>query len=100
MVQSGRQRVLEMWEELIEPAVDSLREDAEREAKATSADGDVEVLRGDPAGVLLELSERVDLLIIGSRRWGAMARVLLGTVGEALLHDASCPILIVPRPHA
>ena len=98
--ESGRQRVLEMWEELIEPAVDSLREDAEREAKATSADGDVEVVRGDPARVLLELSERVDLLIIGSRRWGATARVLLGSVGEALLHDACCPILVVPRPHA
>jgi nucleotide-binding universal stress UspA family protein len=32
--ESGRQRVLEMWDQLIEPAVDSLREDAERDVKA------------------------------------------------------------------
>ncbi len=98
--ESGRQRVLAMWEELLEPVVDSLRQDAEREAKATPADADVEVRRGDPAGMLLELSARVDLLIIGSRRWGATARLLLGSVGESLLHDASCPILVVPRPDA
>jgi nucleotide-binding universal stress UspA family protein len=56
-------------------------------------------LRGRPADRLLELCADVDLLVIGSRRWGAVARLMLGSTGEALMHDASCPVLVVPRPH-
>ena len=40
----------------------------------------------------------VDLIVIGSRRWGPVARLLLGSTGEALLHEATCPILVAPRP--
>ena len=50
------------------------------------------------ADALLALSRKVDLLVIGSRRWGPMARVLLGGTGETLLHEAHCPMLVVPRP--
>jgi hypothetical protein len=36
--------------------------------------------------------------MIGSRRWGAVARVLRGTTGEALMQDAAGPIPVVaPR---
>jgi nucleotide-binding universal stress UspA family protein len=35
--------------------------------------------------------------VVGSRRWGPVARLLLGSTGEALLHDARCSALIVPR---
>ena len=59
---------------------------------------DMKVLRGRPADGLLTLSNEVDLLVIGSRHWGPAARVLLGTTGEALMHDAGCPVLAVPRP--
>ena len=67
-------------------------------AEATSAAAEVEVARGRPADRLAELGDKVDLLVIGSRRWGATARVLLGSTGEALMHDARCPIMVVPRP--
>ena len=43
-------------------------------------------------------SEAVDLLVVGSRRWGPMARIVTGGVGETLVTDASCSVLIVPRP--
>ena len=56
------------------------------------------VLRGRPADALLALSHRVDMLVIGSRRWGPAARALLGSTGEPILHDAGCPVLVVPRP--
>jgi nucleotide-binding universal stress UspA family protein len=46
---------------------------------------------------LVVLSEEVDLLVIGSRRWGAPARVLLGGTGEELMHDARCSVMVVPR---
>jgi nucleotide-binding universal stress UspA family protein len=56
------------------------------------------VVRGRPADALLALAAEVDLLVIGSRRWGSGQRVLLGSTGEALMHDAPCAVLAVPRP--
>ncbi len=95
---SGREQVMEMWSELLEPQFESLRARAQAAADATGAEVEVEIRRGVPADALRELGERVDLLVIGSRRWGTAARLLLGSTGEALLHDASCPVLVVPRP--
>jgi nucleotide-binding universal stress UspA family protein len=97
---SGRERMLAMWNELLAPAVESLSENADGAAKATGADAEVQVVRGNPADALGELCEHVDLLVIGSRRWGAAARALLGSTGETLMHDASCAILVVPRTDA
>jgi nucleotide-binding universal stress UspA family protein len=57
-----------------------------------------EVASGNPVARLLEFSRGLDLLVIGSRRWGTAARVLLGSTGAAILHDAACPVLAVPRP--
>ena len=93
-----RGEVEAIWDELIAPEVESLREDAERAASATGADVEVETKPGSPPEELIALSEDVDLLVIGSRRWGAAARVLLGSTGEELMHDARCSVMVVPRP--
>jgi nucleotide-binding universal stress UspA family protein len=94
----GEEQVLAMWSEQLEPQVQSLRDDARRAAAATGVEVEVDVQRGRPADRLLELSDQVDLLVIGSRRWGGLARVMLGSTGEALMLDAACPLLVVPRP--
>ena len=48
---------------------------------------------------LSELSERVDVLVIGSsRRHGAISRALLGSTPEALSREAACPLLVIPAP--
>jgi nucleotide-binding universal stress UspA family protein len=39
----------------------------------------------------------VDLLVCGSRGYGPVRRVLLGTVSSALVRQASVPTLVVPR---
>ena len=96
----GREQLNSIWSELTEPMVESLRAQARAAAAATGADVAVEVDRGRPADALMELGEQVDLLVIGSRRWGAAARVLVGSTGEAVLHDAGCAVLVVPRPGA
>lgn len=94
---AGGALVAESWNEVIDQEVRSLREEADSAADATGADAEVETLRGRPADALLKLCDEVDLLVIGSRRWGAAARVLLGRTGEALMHDASCPVLVAAR---
>jgi nucleotide-binding universal stress UspA family protein len=86
------------WEDLVLGEVERRRIDTEAAATATGATGKVEIKRGRPATALLDLSENVDLLVIGSRRWGPVSRLLLGSTGEAVLHDAACPVLVVPRP--
>jgi nucleotide-binding universal stress UspA family protein len=84
------------WDEVLAPKVDSLREDARRAASATGADVEVEAMAGSPPEALMEVSRQVDLLVIGSRRGGAAARRLLGSTGEALMHSARCPVMVVP----
>jgi nucleotide-binding universal stress UspA family protein len=36
-----------------------------------------------------------DLLVVGARGLGTMKRVLLGSVSEAVLRHAGCPVLVV-----
>jgi nucleotide-binding universal stress UspA family protein len=56
-------------------------------------------LDGDPALELSRACDRdVDLLVVGSRGYGPMARVLLGSVSRHLAHKASCPVLVARRP--
>jgi nucleotide-binding universal stress UspA family protein len=74
-----------------------LRERALTAAHSRDPSARVDVRRGRPADVLLDLCADVDLLVIGSRHWGAVARLLLGSTGESLAYHATCPILIVPR---
>jgi nucleotide-binding universal stress UspA family protein len=56
-------------------------------------------LDGPPARTLAEACENgVDLLVAGSRGYGPVMRVLLGSVSTQLVHLAPCPVLVVPRP--
>ena len=56
-------------------------------------------LSGPAASVIAEACEEgVDLLVAGSRRYGPVARALLGSVSSQLIHKAPCPVLVVPRP--
>jgi nucleotide-binding universal stress UspA family protein len=58
---------------------------------------DVEVLHGPPVESLVAASERVDVLVMGSRASGPPGAVRLGTVSRAVLDRAACPVLLVPR---
>ncbi len=86
------------WTNLLEEQEQSLAQDGDAAARSSAASTSIDVRRGRPADALLELSHEVDLIVVGSRRWGATARVLLGSTGEALMHDAECAVVAVPRP--
>jgi nucleotide-binding universal stress UspA family protein len=57
-------------------------------------------LSGVPGPAILEACEEAgaDLLVAGSRGYGPVPRVLLGSVSTQLAHKAPCPVLVVPRP--
>jgi nucleotide-binding universal stress UspA family protein len=69
--------------------------------KAEGVDGDtpieVDVLVGEPAEVLVDISKGVDLLVSGSRGYGPVRGVLLGSVSQRLATEAYCPVIVVPR---
>jgi nucleotide-binding universal stress UspA family protein len=57
-----------------------------------------ELLYGEVVDELSMVAERgADLLVCGSRGYGPVRRVLLGTVSAALVRQASVPVLVVPR---
>lgn len=56
------------------------------------------LLHGRPADAIREAFDGiVDLLVTGSRGYGPMQRVLLGSVSEALADGAPQPALVLPR---
>ena len=49
---------------------------------------------GDPRQVLIDLSSRAHLLVVGSRGRGALKTMLLGSVSAAVSAHATCPVVI------
>jgi nucleotide-binding universal stress UspA family protein len=52
---------------------------------------------GEPAEMLIALSETVDLMVVGSRGYGPLKAVLLGGVSGQVIRSAACPVIVVPR---
>jgi nucleotide-binding universal stress UspA family protein len=62
---------------------------------------DTRLLKGQPAEEIARAArDVVDLLVVGSRGYGPLRRVMLGSVSGALVRDAHCPILVLPRSAA
>ncbi|MBD0323550.1 MAG: universal stress protein [Aldersonia sp.] len=55
------------------------------------------VARDRPVRVLSELSERAQLIVVGSRGRGGFTGMLMGSTSNALMHTADCPVVVV-RP--
>lgn len=56
-----------------------------------------ELLVGEPAGEIVLASEGLDLLILGSRRWGLSHRLAVGSTADRVIRRAPCPVLVTPR---
>jgi nucleotide-binding universal stress UspA family protein len=53
-----------------------------------------EILTGRPAPALAAASAGVDLLVCGSRGYGPMRSLMLGSTSHALVREAACPVLV------
>ena len=58
---------------------------------------EAELLDGPPSDALAGASHDADLLVCGSRGYGALRSVALGSVSRALVNEAACPVLVMPR---
>jgi nucleotide-binding universal stress UspA family protein len=56
------------------------------------------VLSGHPAEELVRLSRESRLVVVGSRGRGGFRGLLLGSVSQAVLQHAGCPVAVLPRP--
>lgn len=90
--------IMEAWQEVMAGEADLLQQKLDTAVAEIGIKASVEVTMGRPADMLHALSRDVDLLVLGSRRWGPVARLFLGGTGEALAHGAHCPLLLVPKP--
>ncbi len=52
-------------------------------------------IEGQPAAVLLKEAQDADMIVVGSRGRGSVASLLLGSVSQEVVHQASCPVVVV-----
>ena len=86
--------------------LETVSEESEREQRqlldeAVADDGELSIegvfAVGRTVDVLVEQSGQLDLLLAGSRGYGPLGAVLLGSTTHDLARMAYCPILITPR---
>ncbi|PWU53764.1 universal stress protein [Micromonospora sp. S4605] len=55
-------------------------------------------VRGRPAPVLTDASRQAQLVVVGRQGRGEFTGLLLGSVSQAVLHHADCPVAVVRAP--
>ena len=55
------------------------------------------VTYGGPREELAQFGKNLDLLIVGSREYGPIGRLVHGSVSRYLVGHATCPLLVLPR---
>lgn len=66
--------------------------------KYPQVDVRLDVVPGRASSVLVDASAGAELLVVGARGHGGFAGLLLGSVSQAALHHAHCPVVIARRP--
>ena len=96
--------VVHIWQSVPHPVIDRgyFEEGARKilEAETSLVSGTVteaHLAEGAPVDEILDLAAEipVDLVVVGSRGNGPIARLVLGSVSEAVVHHATCPVLVV-----
>ncbi|WIM92954.1 universal stress protein [Actinoplanes oblitus] len=67
-------------------------------ARGTHLPITAELVEGSPAAVLTTAARGADLLVLGSHGHGRLRHSVLGSVSEAVIRKATCPVVVVPTP--
>ena len=112
---SARLRVLSVYEPTLPASLavggglatasinDVLRRECHQELEQAVAaldpdiDASEKLLEGGARELLTRESGELDLLVVGSRGYGPLRAVLLGSVSSALVRSAQSPLVVVPR---
>lgn len=86
-VQAQTRRRAEQW----------LREACGRLGEAGDLAVSGEVIEAEPPQALAHAGADLDLLVLGSRAFGPVKRVLLGSVASYVLSHAACPVIVTPH---
>ena len=87
------------------PDLDSMRSDGAENMDRALHDLEINGLKAqgetleahNPAEAIVKLSEKIDadLLIVGTHHRRGLSKLLLGSCAEAIIHNASCPVLTI-----
>ena len=89
-VVSGRGEDIEEQRLLLAECVAGLRE------KYPDVPVRTELARGLPAECLVQMGQRMNLVVVGSHHGGAASEVLFGSVAASVVEHATCPVAVVP----
>lgn len=88
------------WHALKEDLKEVMRERLDEALASAPDDVDVEglLVEGRAETALPETVGNDGLLVLGSRAYGPLRRVLLGSVSTPVVRSAPCPVIVHPRP--
>jgi nucleotide-binding universal stress UspA family protein len=68
-------------------------------ATRAGVEADVEILEGDPANELVSLADNrdADMIVVGSRGYGALAGAVLGSVSQSVSQHANRPVVVAKQ---
>lgn len=92
----------EMYYGVPEPDTDALRAMLEKVVPTDPAvPHEHRLVIGDPATSIVDLakSEHVDMIIMGTHGRTGLRRLLMGSVAEAIVRRAPCPVMTFKEPH-
>lgn len=93
----------EMYYGVPEPATDDLKAMlAEVKPADESVPYEHHLIVGDPASAIARLAddENVDMIVMGTHGRAGLSRLLMGSVAEAVVRRAKCPVLTYKEPHS
>jgi nucleotide-binding universal stress UspA family protein len=92
----------EMYYGMVEPAAEDLKRMLQEVVPVgPGVRFEHRLLQGDPATVITQVADEqnVDLIVMGTHGRTGILRLVMGSIAEAVVRRASCPVLTFKQPH-
>jgi nucleotide-binding universal stress UspA family protein len=61
---------------------------------------ETELVRGYAGDCLVREGARMNMIVVGAHHGGAASDFVPGSVATAVVEHATCPVAVIPSPHA